>query len=77
MTLTDEVIVYTDPDGVQYLAAFGEDRVWYCWPAEAQGWQQRHGCSAARAEAARELEPRLATLALRLSGVGGEHGGQA
>jgi len=66
--LTEDVVVYLHPNGRDYVALLGEDD-WQQWPAERNGWAQRHGCSATLADACEELEPKLAALALRLSGV--------
>lgn len=60
-------LVCEHQDGATYVAHF--DDAWYRWPAVADGWQQRVRCSESTAEAAEELPPRLAELALRLSGV--------
>jgi len=65
--ITGDTLVYLDPDGHHYVALLGEQ--WWRWPAERNGWQQRVRCSEALADACSELEPRLARLALRLSGV--------
>lgn len=63
-------VVYAHPDGTTYLARFeDDDSTWYRWPAERDGWQQRARCSEGLADGCVELEPRLAWLALRLSGV--------
>ena len=66
--VTEDVLVYADPDGVHYVANFTEQG-WVRWPAEQGGWQRRAACRATVADACEELEPRLASLALRLSGV--------
>jgi hypothetical protein len=60
-------LVYATPDGKAYVAQF--DDVWYRWPAEAHGWGKRTRCTEAAADECDELPPRLAALALRLSGV--------
>lgn len=65
---SDEIeAVYTDPDGLHYLACVGEERAWWRWPAEAGGWARRR--RVAGADGCDELPARLARLALRLSGV--------
>ncbi|HYW24195.1 MAG TPA: hypothetical protein VE953_08515 [Terriglobales bacterium] len=61
-------VVYLHPNGRDYVALLGEDD-WQQWPAEQGGWQRRAACPATVADACEELEPRLASLALRLSGV--------
>lgn len=60
-------VVYADPDGVHYVALAGER--WWRWPAESNGWSSRVRAAADAHEGCRELEPTLATLALRLSGA--------
>jgi hypothetical protein len=65
--LTEDVVVYADPDGRHYVALVGEQ--WLRWPAEANGWRERQGCPASYAEQCRELEYPHDMLALRLSGV--------
>jgi hypothetical protein len=65
--LREDIIVYAHPDGHDYVALIGER--WQRWPAVADGWLARTGCSAALADDCEELEPKLAALALRLSGV--------
>lgn len=65
--MNDDVIVYAHPDGRSYVAIIGED--WYRWPAVGLGWQQRARCPASLAEECSELPPRLAHLALMMSGV--------
>lgn len=60
-------VVYAHDDGSSYVARFGDD--WFRWPAVAEGWQQRLRCTEGTADAAEELPPGLAELALRLSGV--------
>jgi hypothetical protein len=68
--LTPPDVIYVHPDGATYLARFeDDDDIWWRWPAEAHGWQRRVRCPEAMADACSELEPRLAWLALRLSGV--------
>jgi hypothetical protein len=65
--VTEDCIVYTHPDGETYVAIIGEQ--WWRWPAEEHGWQRRLACTEAMAAACWELSPRLARLALRLSGA--------
>jgi hypothetical protein len=60
-------VVYAHQDGVTYVAGFEDD--WWRWPAVQHGWRSRVRCSEATADSAEELPPRLADLALRLSGV--------
>ena len=73
--MTSPDVVYVHPDGATYLARFEDDdgehdiSCWWRWPAERKGWQQRVRCPEAMADTCDELEPRLARLALRLSGV--------
>ena len=68
--MTPPDVVYAHPDGATYLARFeDDDGVWWRWPAERDGWQQRVPCSEGLADDCEELPPRLGTLALRLSGV--------
>jgi hypothetical protein len=64
----EDVIVYLVPGGKDYVARFENDG-WLRWPAEAHGWHRRAACPEQLAEACWELEPKLADLALRLSGV--------
>jgi hypothetical protein len=66
--LHEDVIVYAHHGGHDYVALFGADG-WWRWPAVADGWLSRRGCSATLADGCEELEPKLAALALRLSGV--------
>jgi hypothetical protein len=66
--ITGDVIVYADPDGVHYVANFSE-LGWQRWPAQQDGWLSKRGCAATTADQCEELPPRLADLALRLSGV--------
>ena len=66
--LTEDVVVYADPDGVHYVANFTEQG-WIRWPAEHDGWQRRKPCGAELAERCEELPRVLAELALLLSGV--------
>jgi hypothetical protein len=63
----EDVIVYLHPDGYHYVALIGEQ--WRKWPAVAHGWLSRQGCPATLVDSCHELEPKLADLALRLSGV--------
>jgi hypothetical protein len=68
--MTPPDVVYAHQDGATYVARFDEDDdQWFRWPAEAHGWRRRVRCSEATADEAEELPPRLAELALRLSGV--------
>ena len=69
MMVHGDVVVYAHHDGTTYVALLGEDGQWWRWPAERNGWQQRARCSEAAADGCDELEPRLARLALGLSGV--------
>jgi hypothetical protein len=64
----EDIVVYAHPDGRDYVANFPEDG-WFKWPAEHQGWTRRQSCQESLADECEELEPRLAHLALRLSGV--------
>lgn len=69
-----DVIVFAHPDGATYVAILGDDGDWFRWPAVANGWAQRVRLTAAHgpaslAEECEELPPRLAHLALMLSGV--------
>lgn len=64
----DDVIVYAHPDGATYVALVGEDG-WYRWPACQNGWAVRQTGSPTLADACEALEPRLARLALLLSGA--------
>lgn len=66
--LHEDIIVYAHPDGYDYVANFSEQG-WLRWPAVADGWLARMGCSAELAGDCEEMEPKLAALALRLSGV--------
>jgi hypothetical protein len=63
-----DIVVYADPDGRQYVA-MDDDGDWWIWPAVAGGWRSRQGCSATLADECDELPTRLADLALRLSGA--------
>jgi hypothetical protein len=65
--MPDDIVVYADPDGRQYVALVGE--TWWRWPAEAHGWRSRQRCSPEHAETCSELEYPFSMLALRLSGV--------
>ena len=62
------MIVYLHPNGADYVANFSEQG-WKRWPAMQDGWKVRQGCSATLVGQCVELEPKLADLALRLSGV--------
>jgi hypothetical protein len=63
----EDVIVYAHPNGADYVALIGDQ--WYRWPADHDGWRARVGCPASTADLCWELPPKLADLALRLSGV--------
>ena len=60
-----DVIVYGVPGEHEYIALF--DDQWWHWPAERNGWARRR--PVAGADGCDELPPRLARLALRLSGA--------
>jgi hypothetical protein len=66
-------LVYATPDGQAYVARFTaeEDEAdqWTIWPAERNGWVSRRRCPVADVGDCDELPPRLAALALQLSGV--------
>jgi hypothetical protein len=62
-----DVIVYAHPDGRDYVAMI--DDVWYRWPAQHNGWQLRQRAAERDAADCDELPPRLARLALLMSGV--------
>jgi hypothetical protein len=62
-----DVVVYACRDGTHYLA--NVDGAYVRWPARADGWRARHSASEDDADPERELPPRLADLALRLSGA--------
>lgn len=68
-----DALVYATPDGEQYVARFDDEEdtaeSWTMWPAERNGWASRRRCPQARLDDCDELPPRLAELALRLSGV--------
>lgn len=64
----EDVIVYAHPDGKTYVGNFGEGG-WLIWPAVKDGWKSRQGCPASVADSCEELDPKLAQLSLRLSGV--------
>lgn len=66
--ITEDVIVYAHPNGTDYVANF-EEHGWRQWPAVEDGWLSRRGCPATTADKCEELPPKLADLALRLSGV--------
>jgi hypothetical protein len=66
--ITQDVIVYLHPDGVHYVANFTEGG-WFQWPACEDGWLSKRPCSATTVDRCEELEPKLGSLALRLSGV--------
>lgn len=63
-----DIVVYTHPDGQRYVA-MDEDGNWLAWPAVQKGWLSRQGCPATLVDQCEELPPKLADLALRLSGV--------
>lgn len=65
--ITEDVIVYLHPNRKDYVALIGEQ--WRRWPAVEDGWLSKQGCPAALADQCEELDPRLGSLALRLSGV--------
>lgn len=65
--LTDDVVVYADPDGCSYVACVGEQ--WFRWPAERNGWGARQPVPESYAERCDELAYPHSMLALRLSGV--------
>ncbi|HXJ29496.1 MAG TPA: hypothetical protein VNG35_02595 [Gemmatimonadales bacterium] len=62
-----DIMVYAHPDGITYVGCF--EGSWHRWPAVEQGWAARTHGTEAMAAGCEELEPRLARLALRLSGV--------
>lgn len=62
-----DVVVYR-LGSTAYLARF-DDGAWVAWPAEADGWRQRKRGREQDAQPDLVLEPTLAALALRLSGV--------
>lgn len=62
-----EVVVYLHPNGKDYVALIGEQ--WRKWPAVEDGWLSRQGCPATLVDQCEELAPKLANLALLLSGV--------
>lgn len=63
-----EVIVYDVKGKPNWLARFDEEG-WVTWPAEMGGWERRRPGKESDADPSRELEPKLALWALRLSGV--------
>jgi hypothetical protein len=65
--MTTDVMVYDVDRGRSYCANFGEGG-WVKWPAEENGWARRVKCGDP-GDAAWELPPKNAALALRLSGV--------
>lgn len=65
--MQQDVVVYLHRS-TDYLARFG-DGAWWVWPAQEGGWLLRRPASEDDADPDRELEPRLARLALLLSGV--------
>jgi hypothetical protein len=67
--MDEDVVVFLHPNGRDYVANLTEQG-WVQWPAVSFGWAERRACSAELAESCAELEPRLAALALRLSGGG-------
>ena len=69
--MTEPDVVFTDPDGLHYVALFVDDDEprWLRWPAVAHGWLAREGCSATLADDCEELDAWHARLALRLSGA--------
>jgi hypothetical protein len=62
-----DVILFAHRNGRDYLAAV--DDVYWRWPAEHDGWRRRTSATLAELDAAEELPPTLADLALRLSGA--------
>jgi hypothetical protein len=66
-------LVYASPDGEMYVARFDDEEdaadQWTMWPAERNGWVSRRRCPGAHVDDCHELPPRLAALALQLSGV--------
>ena len=66
-----DIVVFNHETGKTYVACI--DDTWWEWPAEADGWAERKQIPApseqAQAWSLDELPPRLADLALRLSGV--------
>lgn len=65
---TGDVIVYGVAHKHEYIARFDEEG-WMRWPAVMNGWRQRKRASEDDVDTSRELEPRLARIALKLSGV--------
>lgn len=69
--MTGDVMVYLHPNGQDYVGYVNED--WWQWPAVQDGWRSRkgfpRGLPYGNTDWLDELEPRLAHLALRLSGV--------
>ena len=62
-----DVIVYEHPNGKDYVGYIAEG--WWQWPAAEGGWQERKAGKESDVDTSRELEPKNAALALRLSGV--------
>lgn len=65
--INEDVVVYAHSNGIDYVALIGER--WVKWPAMQDGWLSRQGCPATLADQCDEVPPKLADLALRLSGV--------
>lgn len=49
--------------------AMDEDRKWWVLAAVQDGWLSNHGCPTTLVDSCEKMEPKLADLALRLSGV--------
>lgn len=63
-----DVIVYAAPGSTHYIARFDE-LGWVTWPAREGGWKERKAGKESDVDTSRELDPKNAALALRLSGV--------
>jgi hypothetical protein len=63
-----DVIVYGVAKKHEYIARFDE-LGWQQWPARAKGWAERKPGRESDVDTSRELDPKHAALALRLSGV--------
>jgi hypothetical protein len=63
-----DVIVYGIAGGKDYIARFDE-LGWLSWPATQDGWAKRKSGKESDVDTSRELDPKHAALALRLSGV--------
>ena len=62
-------IVLAHPNGRDYVMVDDDGGEWWVWPAEQDGWRHRQRWHGEHGDDLDELPPKLARLALRLSGA--------